>query len=37
MRDPNYWGNGKEGIDQPHLDRLKFRIVNNMDAALNRL
>ena len=36
-RDPNYWGNGKEGIDQPHLDRLKFRIVNNMDAALTLL
>jgi peptide/nickel transport system substrate-binding protein len=36
-RDPNYWGNGKEGIDQPHLDRLKFRIVNNMDAALTQL
>ena len=37
VRDPNYWGNGKEGIDQPHLDRLKFRIVNNMDAALTLL
>jgi peptide/nickel transport system substrate-binding protein len=37
IRNHNYWGNGKEGIDQPHLDRLKFRIVNNMDAALNRL
>jgi peptide/nickel transport system substrate-binding protein len=37
VRDANYWGNGKPGIDQPHLDRLKFRIVNNMDAALNRL
>ncbi len=37
VRDPNYWGNGKEGIDQPHLDRLKFRIVNNMDAALTQL
>jgi len=37
IRNPNYWGNGKEGIDQPHLDRLKFRFVNNMDAALNRL
>ena len=30
----NYWGNGKQGIDQPYLDRLKFRVVNNMDAAL---
>jgi peptide/nickel transport system substrate-binding protein len=37
IRNPNYWGNGKEGIDQPYLDRLKFRFVNNMDAALNRL
>ncbi|MGZ8452111.1 MAG: peptide-binding protein [Candidatus Binatia bacterium] len=37
IRDPNYWGNGKEGIDQPRLDRVKFRVVNNMDAALNRL
>lgn len=37
VRDPNYWGNGKAGIDQPHVDRLKFRIVNNFDAALIRL
>ena len=36
-RDPDYWGNGQPGIDQPHIDRLKFRIVNNMDAALVRL
>jgi peptide/nickel transport system substrate-binding protein len=36
-RDTDYWGNGKEGIDQPHVDRLKFRVVNNMDAALTRL
>jgi peptide/nickel transport system substrate-binding protein len=36
-RDPNYWGTGKEDIDQPHLDRLKFRVVNNMDAALIQL
>ena len=36
-RDPNYWGNGIDGIDQPHLDRLKFRVVNNMDAALTQL
>ncbi len=36
-RDPNYWGNGKDGIDQPYIDRLKFRVVNNMDAALVRL
>jgi peptide/nickel transport system substrate-binding protein len=37
IRNLNYWGNGKEGVDQPHVDRLKFRVVNNMDAALNRL
>ncbi|HYJ14001.1 MAG TPA: peptide-binding protein [Candidatus Limnocylindria bacterium] len=37
VRDVNYWGNGKPGIDQPYLDRLKFRVVNNMDAALVRL
>jgi peptide/nickel transport system substrate-binding protein len=37
IRDANYWGSGKEGIDQAYLDRLKFRIVNNMDAALVRL
>ncbi|HEV8721770.1 MAG TPA: peptide-binding protein [Candidatus Binatia bacterium] len=36
-RNVNYWGNGKEGLDQPRLDRLKFRVVNNMDAALTRL
>ncbi|HEX2225836.1 MAG TPA: ABC transporter substrate-binding protein, partial [Candidatus Binatia bacterium] len=34
MRDPQYWGYGKEGIDQPYLDRHKYRIINNMDAAL---
>ena len=37
VRHLNYWGNGKDGIDQPYLDRLKFRVVNNMDAALIRL
>jgi peptide/nickel transport system substrate-binding protein len=36
-RNLNYWGNGKEGIDQPYLDSLKFRVINNMDAALVRL
>ncbi|MGH7929008.1 MAG: peptide-binding protein [Candidatus Binatia bacterium] len=34
LRDANYWGYGKEGIDQPFLDRHKYRIINNMDAAL---
>jgi peptide/nickel transport system substrate-binding protein len=33
-RDRNYWGYGKPGIDQPHLDRIRFRIINNLDAAL---
>ena len=37
IRDPNYWGMGKPGIDQAYLDRIKFRVVNNMDAALIRL
>jgi peptide/nickel transport system substrate-binding protein len=34
VRDKNYWGYGKEGIDQPFLDLHKYRIINNMDAAL---
>jgi peptide/nickel transport system substrate-binding protein len=34
VRDPKYWGYGKEGIDQPFLERHKYRIINNMDAAL---
>ncbi len=34
LRDPNYWGRGREGIDQPYVDRHKYRIINNMDAAL---
>ena len=34
VRDAKYWGYGKEGIDQPFLDRQKYRIINNMDAAL---
>jgi peptide/nickel transport system substrate-binding protein len=37
MRNSNYWGNGKAGIDQAYVDRLKFRVVNNPDAALTRL
>jgi peptide/nickel transport system substrate-binding protein len=37
IRNPEYWGTGKPGIDQAYLDRLKFRVVNNMDAALVRL
>jgi peptide/nickel transport system substrate-binding protein len=37
IRDQDYWGNGKEGIDQPYLDRYNYRIINNPDAALVRL
>ncbi len=37
VRNPEYWGTGKPGIDQAYVDRLKFRVVNNMDAALVRL
>jgi peptide/nickel transport system substrate-binding protein len=37
IRDQNYWGNGKAAIDQPYLDRYKYRIINNPDAALVRL
>ena len=33
-RDPKYWGIGKPGIDQVYLDRMRYRIVNNPDAAL---
>ena len=34
MRDEKYWGYGKAGVDQPYLDRYKYRIINNLDAAL---
>ena len=34
VRDANYWGYGKEGVDQPFVDRHRYRIINNMDAAL---
>jgi peptide/nickel transport system substrate-binding protein len=33
-RDPNYWGSGKAGMDQPYLDRHVLRVFNNTDAAL---
>jgi peptide/nickel transport system substrate-binding protein len=36
-RDPNYWGNGKAGIDQVYIDVRKSRVINNMDAALVNL
>jgi peptide/nickel transport system substrate-binding protein len=34
VRDANYWGNGKPGIEQFYLDRMRYRILNNDDAAL---
>jgi peptide/nickel transport system substrate-binding protein len=34
VRDERYWGTGKQGIDQPYIDRYKYRIINNPDAAL---
>jgi peptide/nickel transport system substrate-binding protein len=37
IRDEKYWGYGKAGIDQPFLDRHKYRIINNPDAGLVRL
>ncbi|MGH7773752.1 MAG: peptide-binding protein, partial [Candidatus Binatia bacterium] len=33
-RDPNYWGRDKEGIDQAYLDVRRYRVINNLDAAL---
>jgi len=37
VRDPSYWAYGKAGIDQPHIDRVRFRVINNPDAALIQL
>jgi peptide/nickel transport system substrate-binding protein len=34
VRDVDYWGYGKAGVDQPYVDRHRYRIINNMDAAL---
>jgi len=34
VRDRKYWGYGKDGVDQPFVDRHRYRIINNMDAAL---
>jgi len=34
IRDVHYWGYGKAGVDQPFVDRHRYRIINNMDAAL---
>ncbi len=37
VRDPKYWGIGKAGVDQAYLDRHKYRVINNLDAALTSL
>lgn len=37
VRDQTYWGKGKPGIDQPYLDVYRYRVINNLDAALVRL
>jgi peptide/nickel transport system substrate-binding protein len=34
VRHRDYWGYGKPGIDQAFVDRHRYRIINNMDAAL---
>ena len=34
VRDRKYWAYGKPDIDQPYIDRHRYRIINNMDAAL---
>lgn len=37
VRDPKYWGIGKPEVDQAYLDRHKYRVINNIDAALTSL
>lgn len=37
VRDPKYWGIGKPEVDQAYLDRHKYRVINNLDAALTSL
>jgi peptide/nickel transport system substrate-binding protein len=34
VRDENYWGKGKEDVDQAYIDQRVYRIINNPDAAL---
>ena len=34
VRDPNYWGTGKDGIDQVYIDKRVMRVFNNAAAAL---
>ncbi|MBM2803503.1 MAG: extracellular solute-binding protein, family 5 [Deltaproteobacteria bacterium] len=37
VRDSKYWGSGKPEVDQAYLDRHKYRVINNLDAALTSL
>jgi peptide/nickel transport system substrate-binding protein len=37
VRDPRYWGSGKPDVDQAYLDRHRYRVINNLDAALTSL
>jgi len=37
VRDAKYWGIGKPDVDQAYLDRHKYRVINNIDAALTSL
>jgi peptide/nickel transport system substrate-binding protein len=34
VRDPDYWGTGKDGIDQVYIDKRVMRVFNNAAAAL---
>jgi peptide/nickel transport system substrate-binding protein len=34
VRDPDYWGTGKDGIDQVYIDKRVMRVFNNPAAAL---
>ncbi len=34
QRDPQYWGQGKAGLDQASIDQRTLRVFNNTDAAL---
>ena len=37
VRDAKYWGVGKPDVDQAYLDRHRYRVINNSDAALTSL
>ena len=34
VRDPDYWGTGKDGVDQVYIDKRVMRVFNNPAAAL---